>query len=224
MSDSEPTNARTEEHAPADGTSGKPQPQPHRELDGESLKGLAHPLRLKLLDVLSTYGPHTASGLGDRLGESSGSTSYHLRQLERHGFVREVEGRGSGRERWWERTPGAIDLTPRTVSDTPSARSAARLVMRNWEQNRAQLLADFSDQPWDAMPLEWMEASELTTVNLHLTAEQLASVTEAFQVFMNDYIERYRGLNDPGSRPVQIHFNAFPIADGEVTPAGPGDA
>jgi len=210
----------SDEIEPGDAAS-SPSPQrsqPHRELDGESLKGLAHPLRLKLLDVLSTYGPHTASGLGDRLGESSGSTSYHLRQLERHGFVREVEGRGSARERWWERTPGAIDLTPRTVSDTPSARSAARLVMRNWEQNRAQLLADFSEQPWDAMPLEWMEASELTTINLHLTAEQLASVTTAFQVFMDEHIERYRGLTDPGSRPVQIHFNAFPIADGDVSP------
>jgi DNA-binding transcriptional ArsR family regulator len=65
----------------------------------ESLKALARPLPVQILDVLSTYGAQTASGLAERLGESSGATSYHLRQLERHAFVREVEGRGTARER-----------------------------------------------------------------------------------------------------------------------------
>jgi len=192
--------------------------RPHRELDGESLKGLAHPLRLQLLDVLSTYGPHTASGLAERLGESSGATSYHLRQLERHGFVREVEGRGSARERWWERMPGAIDLTPRSVADSPATRSAARLVMRNWEQNRAQLLTDFSEQGLEVLGSEWTDVAELSTVNLRLTPAQLGSITDAFQIFMDDHIESLRGRNDPGSRPVQIHFNAFPVIDGDITP------
>ena len=69
---------------------------PDRQLDMESLKALAHPLRVQILDTLSTYGQFTASGLAERLGESSGATSYHLRQLERHGF--EI-GRASCRER-----------------------------------------------------------------------------------------------------------------------------
>jgi hypothetical protein len=40
--------------------------------------------------------PAPASGLGSAVGESSGSTSYHMRQLETYGFVEEVEGRGDG--------------------------------------------------------------------------------------------------------------------------------
>ena len=36
-----------------------------------------------------------------RLGESSGSTSYHLRRLAAFGFVEEVPGQSPGRERWW---------------------------------------------------------------------------------------------------------------------------
>ena len=31
--------------------------------------------------------------------------SYHLRLLGEHDFVREVPGRGQGRERWWEASP-----------------------------------------------------------------------------------------------------------------------
>ena len=45
--------------------------------------------------------PSTATLLGKRVGESSGSTSYHLRQLAAYGFVEEVPDHGSGRERWW---------------------------------------------------------------------------------------------------------------------------
>src|SRR6187402_628900 len=79
-----------------------------RKLETDQLRALAHPLRIRILDELSMYGPLTASGLGERLGESSGATSYHLRQLEKHGLVREDTTRGNARERWWERRPGSI--------------------------------------------------------------------------------------------------------------------
>src|SRR6478609_11448403 len=80
----------------------------HPALGPAQLKALAHPLRVQILDLLSTHGALTASRLADLVGESSGSTSYHLRQLARHGFVREVRDRGTARERWWERPPGPL--------------------------------------------------------------------------------------------------------------------
>jgi DNA-binding transcriptional ArsR family regulator len=49
--------------------------------DPRVLRALAHPLRNALLALLRSEGPSTASRSGQRLGESSGSTSYHLRQL-----------------------------------------------------------------------------------------------------------------------------------------------
>jgi DNA-binding transcriptional ArsR family regulator len=94
----------------AEDTHDEPAIRGDRDLDLVALRALAHPLRVEILDTLSTYGSFTASGLAERLGESSGATSYHLRQLEKHGFVREVEGKGTSRERWWERTPGAINV------------------------------------------------------------------------------------------------------------------
>ena len=78
------------------------------------LRGLAHPLRLELLHILRAEGPATATQLARRLGESSGSTSYHLRALERAGMIEEAEQR-NGRERWWKRVaertliPNSID-------------------------------------------------------------------------------------------------------------------
>jgi DNA-binding transcriptional ArsR family regulator len=69
--------------------------------DVRALRALAHPLRSRLLGQLRLHGPATASQLGRVVGESSGSTSYHLRQLAAYGFVEEVEGQGTARERWW---------------------------------------------------------------------------------------------------------------------------
>lgn len=65
--------------------------------DIRTLRALAHPLRNRLLGLLRLEGPSTATLLGARVGESSGWTSYHLRQLATYGFVEEVQGRGAGR-------------------------------------------------------------------------------------------------------------------------------
>lgn len=193
-----------------------------RQLDMESLKALAHPLRVQILDTLSTYGEFTASGLAERLGESSGATSYHLRQLEKHGFVREVEGKGTGRERWWQRTPGGISLTASAdgIGDTAAGQAAAKTVIRQWERNRSSLLEDFQERGYDLLP-DWIPASNTTTVNLRLTRDQLKEISEAWEAFIDPYVDRFRGQDIPGSRPTQIHFNAFPVVDGEITPEDP---
>src|SRR3954453_18328681 len=67
----------------------------------EGLKVLSHPGRLRMLGLLRSEGPATATTLATRLGLNSGATSYHLRQLEKHGFVVEDTERGNARDRWW---------------------------------------------------------------------------------------------------------------------------
>ncbi len=69
--------------------------------DPAALRAVAHPLRLRLLGHLRATGPATASGLGRVVGESSGSTSYHLRQLERYGFIEPDPQQPSRREKVW---------------------------------------------------------------------------------------------------------------------------
>ena len=191
-----------------------------RKLDVDSLKGLAHPLRVQLLDRLSVHGAATASGLADALGESSGATSYHLRQLEKHGFVREVEGRGTGRERWWERTPGGISLSPEARAQSESARAASDMIMRQWEQNRSVLLNDFLERG-DLLGEDWLLATLVSTANLRLTREQTLDVQARLEKLIDEIVVDYRGRRDPGSRPVQLHINLFPVISGEVTPDDP---
>ncbi|MET4783101.1 winged helix-turn-helix domain-containing protein [Glaciihabitans sp. UYNi722] len=194
---------------------------PDLHVDLETLKGLAHPLRIQILDALSTYGPFTASGLGERLGESSGATSYHLRQLEKHGFVNEIEGRGTGRERWWERTPGSITFSSVEMQDTAVGRVASDIVLTQWQANRDRLLREFTDRGPEELSREWQEASMVSTASAPLTIEQLRELSQAWDALLRDFVQRYRGQQVPGSRPVQVQFNAFPVVDGVEVPLEP---
>jgi DNA-binding transcriptional ArsR family regulator len=206
MTDPEPTPV-------SDHTSATP-----RELDLASLKALAHPLRVQIFDALSTYGSFTASGLAERLGESSGATSYHLRQLERHGFVREVNGKGTSRERWWERLPGSFTIGTEATAATPAGRSAADVVFRELRYREEQLLTDYVLRSHDELSLEWRDASSVTTMNTRLTTEQLATLSREVERIVDGYVRENRNQRTPGARPVHLTFNAFPVIDGDVSP------
>ncbi|MCC3273536.1 helix-turn-helix domain-containing protein [Arthrobacter zhangbolii] len=200
-----------------------PEKQPARDgdrvLDGPVLKALAHPLRVQLLDILSQYGPQTASSMGKRVGESSGATSYHLRQLARHGLVREIENRGSGRERWWERPRGTLAVNTSSSEQDPAVREAARQVNRHFVQGRAEALAAFTSGSPSELPAEWADAAMLSTLNAQLTADQLRKFTREMEAILREKLEAYRSEpGTPGARPVQLHFNAFPLIDFQEQP------
>ncbi|WP_168627006.1 MULTISPECIES: transcriptional regulator [unclassified Cryobacterium] len=193
--------------------------QQKRILDLESLKALAHPLRVRIFDALSTYGPATASGLAERLGESSGATSYHLRQLEKHAFVRELEGAGTGRERWWERIPGAVDLGPEEFMRTEAGKQASNLVMNEWSKSRERNLADFVNRGMETMPEEWLKASMINVTSVFASAADLTEFNQKVLALLEQFALAHRARNVPGTRPVQIQFNGFPIVDGEEIPS-----
>jgi DNA-binding transcriptional ArsR family regulator len=196
----------------------EPQSIEPRRMDLEGLKALAHPLRVQIIDTLATYGSFTASGLAERLGESSGATSYHLRQLEKNGFVREVEGKGTVRERWWERVPGGILIEPDQFTRTPAGRAASRMILREWNANRTMALNDFLDRGDAVLPAEWHEASAVSTSTQMLTVEQTKQLTSELMTVIDAFVTKHRGQRVPGARPVQTHINVFPVLDADEIP------
>ena len=187
-------------------------------LPSSSLKSLAHPLRVRIYDELSSYGPMTASGLGERLDESSGSTSYHLRQLERAGLVREDTTRGKGRERWWERTPGSIAIPDaRSLPAGSAERLAVKLVEDEWFRSREQNFREFVLEGDQVLGDDWLDVATSDTINLRLTPDQLGALVADIDVVLKRYIDAHKRTPSPGSRPVQIHINAFPLMRGEPT-------
>jgi len=89
-------------------------PGPRTVTDAQTLRALAHPVRIALLEELIVSGPLTATEVGERIGESPTTCSFHLRQLARYGFVEEAgaaPGRGG---------------SPRSASPLPRAATTPR--------------------------------------------------------------------------------------------------
>ncbi len=194
-------------------------PQEHEESLGPAqLKALAHPLRIQILDLLSAHSALTASGIAELVGESSGSTSYHLRQLARHGFIQEVAERGTGRERWWERRPGGLRVGLPEDPDDVAAIATTLAVALEFEKARARKIQSLLENS-QTLDRAWLDVTRLTTTATWLTADQMAEVGEAWDRF-SETLERYSHQErTPGARPAQIHFNLFPLVDGKENPS-----
>ncbi|MET0806577.1 MAG: hypothetical protein ABWX98_05720, partial [Lacisediminihabitans sp.] len=55
-------------------------------------------------------------------------------------------------------------------------------------------------------------------LNVRLTIEQLRELVAEVEAITERYATLYKTQGVPGTRPVQIHFNAFPVIDGDITP------
>jgi DNA-binding transcriptional ArsR family regulator len=184
--------------------------RPERMLDAGALRALAHPLRVQIYDILSQYGAQTASTLATMTGESSGATSYHLRALAKHDLIREVEGRGSSRERWWERPRGAVTFTNPEALKTPSGRAASQVVMAEFLNRRHRQLLDYVAHGTETLG-EWEEAAMISTATTRLTVEQLAELSRRIEQIVSETVERYRDQEGDGVRAVTLRVDLFPL-------------
>jgi DNA-binding transcriptional ArsR family regulator len=184
-----------------------------RVLDTGALRALAHPLRVRIYDILSQYGPQTASSLAERLGESSGSTSYHLRALAKHDLIRECSDRGTGRERWWERPVGGISFANPEAMKTPAGRAATQIVMNEFLRNRNEQLLQFVGEGLIGAGDPWEDGTMISTATARLTPEQSKELSANIMALIDDAVDRYRNQTGEDVRPVTIRADVFPLPE-----------
>ncbi|MFF6961068.1 helix-turn-helix domain-containing protein [Streptomyces sp. NPDC008317] len=181
-------------------------------LDARSLRGLAHPLRMRLLAALRDRGPATASQLADRLGESSGATSYHLRQLASFGLVEDDPGRGTARERWWK----AVHRGQRFDSigefvrhPDPEVRAAMSTFLVEHATSSAEQVATWMST-MHTWPKVWQEAWDSSRFTLRLTPQDAVELSERVHALVEAF--RERETDGPEGERVRVQFHEFPIA------------
>ncbi|MER6980432.1 winged helix-turn-helix domain-containing protein [Streptomyces carpinensis] len=182
-----------------------------RRLDARSLRGLAHPLRMRLLDALRSGGPATASQLAGKLGESSGATSYHLRQLATYGFVEDAPERGKGRERWWKAAHEGLMIDDELFADAdPTVRGALAMVQHEVATNHAQELSTWlgNRHAWSE---EWTRASDLSDMTLRLTPELARELIERMHALVEEYRDLPAVADALDAERVRIHTHTFPV-------------
>jgi DNA-binding transcriptional ArsR family regulator len=186
-----------------------PEERISRTLDPRSLRGLAHPLRIQLLRALRHNGPATASQLAERLGESSGATSYHLRQLAAHGFVEDDPSRGKGRERWWKAAQQGTSVDASLYRDAdPEVRGAMEVYLHEIATIHTQELNTWlgTRHDWDAA---WAGASDMSDFTLCLPPERLQELNARIHTLIDEY-HQSSDTDAPGAARVRMHLHAFP--------------
>ncbi|MDF2709873.1 MAG: ArsR family transcriptional regulator [Nonomuraea muscovyensis] len=176
--------------------------------DPARLKALAHPMRRRMLSHLEIHGPATSTTLGELLGAKTGTTSYHLRQLEKYGFIEEIPERSAGRERWWRKAPGPRDLrlpTPDQLSpdDRPALVEFHRIGLEEDLRMLGRLPAVYERDP------RWVKASRGLG---RMTEAEFEEFFEAYMTLLTKHARRAEDAS-PGARPVYIRLWAFPADD-----------
>lgn len=196
----------------------------HRVLDPgrdvAALKALTHPLRLKLLGLLRVHGPATASELAVSTGESSASTSYHLRVLARYAFVAEAEHR-DGRERRWKSVHSVTSADNAAMLATPAGRAmlvmGRRRQIEHLQQAMEQHEADIDE---GRLGEEWHDPSGIDDLMPRLTPASLRELRDAFAAKLTELTARDE--HDPTARRVVLVTAGLPLAtDLPATPAAP---
>lgn len=179
-------------------------------LNPRILRGIAHPVRVRILSSLREEGPATATTLAARLGESTGTTSYHLRQLAAHGFVEDDPDRGVGRERWWRSVHRA------TYSDLPGpdadaeTRQLSEQHLRGVAEMHALRMRDWlSARP--GMPEPWRHLDSIGGALLRLTPDEMRDLAGRMSELVLSYRRDDPGEPAPdGAERVVVQFQVMP--------------
>lgn len=158
---------------------------PRRRLDDpRTIRALAHPVRLALLQMLLQRGPLTATEAGEAVGVSASAASFHLRQLARYGYV-EDSGEGTGRRRPWRAAP--------EVQDVPVAELTGEAALAASELDR--VLAARAARQYD----EWLRtrtshpqkvqsvAKDVNAV-LHLSVGEIEQLQQRLSAVVEEYL------------------------------------
>ena len=193
--------------------------------DARSLRALAHPLRLRLLGLLRMDGPATASQLAARTGQSSGATSYHLRQLAAYGFVLEDAERGNARDRWWRAAHRSteFDLPPDADEESKAlGEEYLRVVAATYARRNDAAIAALPTLAED-LGEGWDRAFTLSDLALRLTVDEaiglIAELDALARRYRSDDPEK-RADAPAGTERVLLQFQVLPTATGPAATDG----
>jgi DNA-binding transcriptional ArsR family regulator len=169
--------------------------------DPRSIRALAHPARMAIIDALATGEELTATECAELTGLSPSATAYHLKLLERYGVVEHAPARKDGRERPWRasdrRTQVELDAS------TPAGAAATAAVGLAFLDSSRALAEEFISAGSEE-PAKWRDVTSLSNTDLWLTVEETRAVTAALAAVLESYRGRGLARRPDGSRRVRV--------------------
>ncbi len=180
--------------------------------DAQSLRALAHPARVALIEALAVHGSLTATEASELIGESPSNCSFHLRQLARFGLI-EPTPSSDARQRPWQVVDGGIGVDVSQLDDA-EFNAAAASVNELWIARQAAAETEWTRRSAQETK-SWREAAFSDLTMRWLTVEELARLHERVDELLLEFRDRRDPANRPAdTRPVRAYFSAFPaVAD-----------
>ncbi|WP_238014632.1 helix-turn-helix domain-containing protein [Dactylosporangium sp. AC04546] len=176
--------------------------------DPVAIRAMAHPLRLKLRELVGREGSVTAAQAARELGVSQALASHHLRQLAKYGFVEQAPA-ADNRERPWR-----ITFTSYSWEPTVATSTAADLLEQLVAQRALDQLADWQRRRGGDDTV-WRDNTGLGQSLLYLTADEMVELRRALDALIEPLVAR-RPIGDPsalpaGARPVDLTIICTPL-------------
>ncbi|MFF2272362.1 helix-turn-helix domain-containing protein [Agromyces sp. NPDC058136] len=180
--------------------------------DAGSMRALAHPLRLRILGLLRMDGPHSVGMLAEATGAASGSISYHLSTLAKHGFIEPApERERDGRERWWRAAHEMTTLDAGDYLGDPERREAAEAMRRTVLDSYHRDLVAALDAEL-GLDDAWVAASDSSDGGGHLTLDEFRELTAELAAVREKW-QRYGREPREGTRAVRWITHTFPRSE-----------
>ncbi|ALG08560.1 ArsR/SmtB family transcription factor [Kibdelosporangium phytohabitans] len=175
-----------------------------RVADLGTAKALANPVRQRILRELDLVTEATSTTLAERLGMTTGATSYNLRVLAKYGLVEEVSELARGRERWWRKVRVDIRLGP---TRDEQVKATVDQLNQLWLSQDIELFTRFRQQ--QARMGEWGDAMPYSRGSIQVTTAELAAFFEEYLTLLRKY-QRDSADTPADARTVHTRFLAFP--------------
>jgi DNA-binding transcriptional ArsR family regulator len=187
--------------------------RPATQIDARGLRALAHPVRVQILNVLAAEGAATSTTLARRLGESTGTLSWHLRHLARYGLIEEEPERGTRRERWWRAPHGRVVLADATMFEAPQLRGPLAAVLRETVEYHFQLASSYWARVRSGqVDREWVDAATMiSSGGTPMSPRQLSALNRELLEVIRRHSRAAEGAVDPDREPVVVLLHSFPV-------------
>lgn len=182
--------------------------------DARSMRALAHPLRVALLEAIRRDGEITATRAAELLNESPGNMSWHLQTLAKYGFVEET-GQGRGRSRPWRLASDSQTFD--TEMADPEVAAAEEALERTFAERTYDQLREWWSRRL-TYPAKWRRTAFMFTSTTYLTAAELEEVAVEVHAIYTRYRDRSAQEKRPaGALPVRLYAHGHPLPP---TPSG----
>lgn len=175
--------------------------------DARTLRALAHPVRLAILDVLHADGTATPTECSQAVGESPQACSYHLRALAKYGLVRRASSKDA-RETRWELAAAGFRFSPATSTASEYEAAARALSARVLERDDA-IVAEYLAREAE-LDADWRDAAIVTSTGIHATPDELREIQRRLEELLAPYRRTSRADRPAGARRVHVVARAVP--------------